>query len=153
MKRISLASFMMIILMTSCDHVYKVYDKKTFSSYMWHAGDEVIFKPKIDDASSSYKLTLGIRHHYGVQFESINVTITTTSPSGKKTSKDLLVQIRSVGGAYVAKCAGDLCDLEVVFDEKFKFDEVGTYTIGVKQNEAGHVPGIMEVGLIVDKAE
>lgn len=153
MKRISVVLLTVVVVLTSCNHVYKEYDKKTFSSYMWHAGDEVIFSPKIDDVSKSYKLTLGIRHHYGVQFESISVTITTTSPSGKKTSKDLLVQIRSVGGAYVAKCAGDLCDLEMVLDEKFKFDEAGTYTIGVKQNEAGHVPGIMEVGLIVDEAE
>lgn len=153
MKKLSLLSILLIVAFTSCDNVYKEYDKKTFSSYMWHSGDEVIFKPKIEDTSKLYKLTLGVRHHYGVQFESIAVTITTASPSGKRTSKDVIVQIRKAGGEYAAKCAGDLCDLEMVFDEKFKFDEAGVHTIGVRQNEAGHIPGIMEVGLIVDKVE
>jgi hypothetical protein len=51
-------------------------------------------------------------------------------------------------------CSGDLCDLETVVFEDFKFEEVGEYKIAISHNEKGYkIPGIIEVGLIIDKKD
>jgi len=149
-KTISFLAIATILLITACNHVYKASDKNTFANYMWKQGDQVVFKPKIEDISKSYSVTFSLRHHYGVQFESIAIAITTTSPSGKRSTDYHVVPIRKNDGKYVAKCAGDLCDLETVILKNLKFEEAGIYTVTIDQNE-GHIPGIMEVGLIIDE--
>jgi hypothetical protein len=66
--------------------------------------------------------------------------------------KDYRLKIKDSQNKNIANCAGDICDLDTVVEESFKFDETGEYKILITHNEKGFkVPGIMEVGLIVDQ--
>jgi gliding motility-associated lipoprotein GldH len=138
-------------LTTSC-HFYKEYDKESFSTYSWNDGQEVIFTPKIEDNAKSYQIMLGLRHHYGFQIKSFGVNIKIVSPSGKESSKDYDLKIKDENNKPIGSCAGDMCDLETVVFDDLKFEEVGEYKISISHNESGYrIPGIMEVGLIIDE--
>jgi gliding motility-associated lipoprotein GldH len=144
--------FLVISLLTfSCNHVYKNYDKESFPIYNWKAGQEVTFTPVIEDVSKSYIVTLGLRHLYGFQFKTLAVTITSISPSGKQTKKNFVFKIKNAQNEYLAKCAGDYCDLENVVDSAFTFQEPGQYQYIITHKATTSIPGVMELGLIIDK--
>jgi gliding motility-associated lipoprotein GldH len=139
------------LLATSCNHVYKEYDKESFPTYTW--GEQKIkFSPTIEDFSKSYRLILGIRHLYGFQLGSIEVTIKTISPSGKEVVKHYELKIKDSANRYLAKCSGDYCDLETVIEDHLSFTEGGQYTYVITHNgNAEIIPGVMELGLIIDE--
>lgn len=139
--------------MSSC-HYYKEYDKKSFPTYSWNDGQEVVFTPKVEDISKTYQITLGLRHHYGFQSKSFGVNIKVVSPSGKESNKNYDLKIKDENNKHIGSCAGDMCDLETLVFEEFKFDEVGEHQISISHNETGYrIPGIMEVGLIIDETD
>jgi gliding motility-associated lipoprotein GldH len=142
------------LLATSCNHVYKEYDKDSFPTYTWKSGQEVTFTPKIEDPSKRYELILGVRHLYGLQLKSIPVTVTSISPSGVQTAKNYTLQIKNAQNENAGSCAGDICDLEMTVDDALKFEEAGEYKYIVKHNiPSSKILGIMELGLIIDEKE
>ena len=154
MNTIRILTLISVALFASCNHVYKQYDKESFPTYTWNSSDGIIFKPKIGDISKSYKLIFGIRHLYGFQFETMTVTVRTITPSGKETEKQYEIKVKDTQGEYIARCGGDLCDLETEIDSQVKFDEPGEYTYLVTHNlPVDRVPGVMEIGLIIDELE
>jgi gliding motility-associated lipoprotein GldH len=141
-----------LILFVSCNHVYKEYNKESFPTYSWNDGQEITFSPKIESVDKAYQLTVALRHHDRMQMKALGITIKMISPSGKENVKDYRLKIKDSQNKNIANCAGDICDLESVVEESFKFDEAGEYKILITHNEKGFkVPGIMEVGLIVDQ--
>lgn len=147
--------FTSIILLTSCNHVYKKYEKDSFLPiYTWDSSAGIIFTPKIDDISKSYKLIFGIRHVYGFKPANLKVNIKTVSPSGKQTEKSYDIKIKDANGEYLSNCSGDLCDLETVVENNVKFEEVGDYTFSVNhESQEKKLVGVMEVGLIINEAK
>jgi gliding motility-associated lipoprotein GldH len=142
---------LLLLLTTSC-HFYKEYDKESFPTYSWNDGQEVVFTPTIEDNAKTYQIMLGLRHHYGVQTKSFGVIIKMVSPSGKESSKDYDLKIKDENNKHIGSCAGDMCDLETVVFEDLKFEEVGEYRFSISHKERGYrIPGIMEVGLIIDE--
>ncbi len=120
----------------------------------WKSGQAITFSPTIDDIAKSYSLTLGIRHHYALNVEKFGVQIVMTSPSGKEEALDATALIRDTAGEHVGDCMGDICDLEVLVSDGMKFTEAGTYNVTIVHSEDGYqIPGIMEVGLIIDANE
>jgi hypothetical protein len=45
--------FLVIVAVASSCHFYKEYDKNSFPTYAWNAGQEVTFYPTIDDIKTS----------------------------------------------------------------------------------------------------
>lgn len=140
-----------LFFITSCRY-YKEYDKESFPTYAWNAGQEITFYPTIDDINASYELTLGIRHLFGFQPSRIGVRVKSISPSGKVVTKIYDFQIRDASMEYIGSCGGDLCDLETIVDEQVRFEEAGEYTYVITHTEnTDKIPGVMEFGLILDK--
>lgn len=147
----SIPVFVSIALLTISCHVYKEYDKESFPTYVWKAGQEIKFDPTIENISKTYSLTLGIRHLFGFQPGSLSVSVRSVSPSGKEKIREYELQIKDSEGEYISKCGGDLCDLETMVDTKIKFEEAGAYSFFITPNFQGDkIPGVMEFGLILD---
>lgn len=73
------------------------------------------------------------------------------SPSGKQTQKGYSFDVINPSGEYLASCAGDLCDLEIIVDENLLFPETGQYQLIVAHTEQQSIRGIMEFGMIIRK--
>jgi gliding motility-associated lipoprotein GldH len=152
--RSALKLLLFTLLLTSCDRVYREYDKDSFPTYTWQNGQEVIFNPTIEDVTKSYELVLGLRHVYGLKIRTLAINVRQLSPSGKERSKEYQLKLIDDRGEYIGSCGGDLCDIEVAVESGVKFDEAGKYKYIVTHNmPLDRIPGIMEVGLIINKQE
>jgi gliding motility-associated lipoprotein GldH len=152
--RSALKLLLFTLLLTSCDRVYREYDKDSFPTYTWKNGQEVIFNPAIEDVTKSYELVLGLRHVYGLKIRTLAINVRQLSPSGKERSKEYQLKLIDDRGEYIGSCGGDLCDIEVAVESGVKFDETGKYKYIVTHNmPLDRIPGIMEVGLIINKQE
>jgi gliding motility-associated lipoprotein GldH len=151
-KKNGLVYAVILLIAFSCNHVYKEYDKESFPSYSWKSGKAITFTPEISDATKTYKLILGMRHLYGFQLNSVSVAVKSISPSGKESVKNYKFIVKDAANNYLAKCSGDLCDLEIVAEEQLTFEETGTYTYIINHIEkSDKIPGVMEIGLIIDE--
>jgi gliding motility-associated lipoprotein GldH len=145
------ALLLITISFTSC-HTYKEYNKDAFGNYTWGSAQEIVFKPVIEDVTKTYTLSVGIRHMYGLQFETMSVTVKIIAPSGKEEKQVHDFKLMKGPDQYVGSCAGDLCDLETVVNNNLKFTESGEHQLIVTHNFSGNkIPGIMEVGVIIDE--
>ncbi len=152
MKAKSLLSTLTAILILTGCNTYKEYDKESFPNYTWDYGQEIVFKPVIENIDKSYNLSLGIRHIYGLRLSNLLVTVKSISPSGKEDTKEYDLKIMDEAGKYIGSCAGDMCDLETLVNESIKFDEAGEYQFIVTHNvQKNRLPGVMEFGLIIDE--
>ena len=149
----SMFACLAFLFLLSCNHVFREYDKKSFPSYSWKDGQVIEFRPRIEDVTKSYVLRLGIRYHYGFSSKSFDVNIKTVAPSGKEEVHNVSFQVRDEENEHIGDCAGDICDREIVVAENVKLEEEGEYRVEVTHGENGYrLPGIMEVGLIIDEA-
>jgi gliding motility-associated lipoprotein GldH len=154
MKRTAFNFLLAALLLTSCDRVYREYDKDSFPTYTWKSGQEVIFNPTIEDATKSYELVLGLRHVFGLKIRTLAINVRQISPSGKETTNEYQLTLIDDKGEYISSCGGDLCDIEVAVASGIKFEEAGTYKFVVTHNmPIDRIPGIMEVGLIINRQE
>ena len=153
-KRSNLIFVLGMIVVSSCNHIYREYDKESFPSYTWQKNQEIVFNPTIEDVTKSYTLTIGIRHLYGLKQNAIDVVVKSVSPSGKEIIKEYKLKVMDAEGKYLAKCGGDLCDLETVIEQNLKFQESGQYHITITPAMKDiTIPGVMEVGIIVDEVK
>ncbi|MBN2664819.1 MAG: hypothetical protein JXR68_14310 [Bacteroidales bacterium] len=145
--------FILLFFVTSCNE-NRVFEKhrKNFTDYRWQSSNICEFSPVIEDTTLDYQIYFAFRHIYGFQFKSISINIEMTTPSGKITSKDYVIDVFGTGNEYLSECAGDYCDLETLIEDNYKFEETGTYTFKIKHlMENDPIPNVMEVGLIIDK--
>lgn len=99
-------------------------------------------------------MALGVRHLYGFPLDKITLTIKTVSPSGKESTRDYELAVKDSENNYISKCAGDICDLETIVDANIKYEEPGTYKYLITHSvPADKIPGVMELGLIIDEQD
>lgn len=151
-SRITIGVLFLSSLIWSCDHIYKEYDKDSFTTLSWKKGDQIIFHPKIEDISKRYELVLGLRHIHGASIRRIEVIVKVISPAGLETERQYSFDVMDDEGESLASCAGNLCDIETVVDENLTFSETGDYQFVIRQNANETVRGIMEFGLIIREA-
>ncbi len=154
MRKYFLLFSSMMFLLTSCNRIYREYDQESVPSYSWKHGQEIKFNPAIEDVSKSYELVLGLRHVYGLKMRTLAINVQQISPSGKESTKEYQITLIDDRGEYLSSCGGDLCDIEVPVERDIKFSEPGEYTFIVTHNmPLDRIPGIMEVGLIINTVE
>jgi len=151
MKSLHIHLLTLLIFLSACS-TYKEYNEDAFPEFTWEPGQEVEFKPVIEDISSSYSLGLGLRHVYGFRQSKINVSIRIIAPSGNQSITAYHFKIKDADGEYVGSCAGDMCDLETIVDENFVFTELGEHRMILSHDEGENlISGVMAVGLVLDK--
>lgn len=137
----------------SCDQVYKKWQRDPFTGYRWGVETEVTFHPKIKDITLKYELVIGIRHVAGMPVSNIPLSVKIISPSGKEDIRDYDLQVLTPDGKPLAKCAGDICDLETSVGE-IVLAEPGDYQLIIAhQSRGGTLVGIMEVGVILNEMD
>ncbi|KOY87755.1 hypothetical protein AD998_17905 [bacterium 336/3] len=132
-------------------HTFKEHNQESFPNRSWASGKEIVFKPLIKDITKNCKISLELRHIYGVQLKNLSVKIKTISPSGKEESSNKTFNIMDEAGKYNSNCSGDICDVETVINQSIKFTETGEYQFIITHNiPTQAINGIIGLGLIID---
>ncbi len=155
MKKIKFILILFIgIIFMGCDE-NSVYEKHKggFTDYRWENTKLVEFNPEVKDIEQDYQIYFSLRHVLGFQFKYLNINLEVTSPSGEVTSKDYVLKIIGEGSnKLLSECALDICDLDILMEENFKFTETGKYKYVVKHiMETNPIPNVMQIGLKIRK--
>lgn len=120
----------------------------------WLKNDVKEFKVPIDDNSIAYNLSLSFRYATGYQYQTANVKVIETSPSGKETISEFELKVRESNGDYIGEAGFDIWDSEHLVQSNKIFEETGTYTYIIEQNTpVDPLNYAMEIGVILDKAK
>ncbi len=120
----------------------------------WLKKDIRTFKLPVQDNSIAYNLSLSFRYATGYQYETAQVKITETSPSGEETVKEYDLKVRTANGDYIGEPGLDIWDSEHLIESNKKYAEKGTYTYIIEQNTpVDPLNFAMEIGVILDKAK
>lgn len=93
----------------------------------WLKKDVRTFKIPIKDNSINYDMSLSFRFTNGYQYQTANVKVTETSPSGKETVKEYELKVREANGDYIGEAGYDIWDSEHLVEANKKYEETGTY--------------------------
>ncbi len=120
----------------------------------WLKKDVRTFKVPVADNSLTYDLSLSFRYANGYQYQTANVKVTETSPSGKERVNEYDLKVRETNGDYIGEPGFDIWDSEHVVEANKQYEETGTYTYVIEQNTpVDPLNFAMEVGVILDKAK
>ena len=119
----------------------------------WLKKDVREFKVPIEDNSIAYNMSLSFRYANGYQYQTANVKVTETSPSGKEIVQEYELKVREANGDYIGDAGYDIWDSEHLVEPDKKYKETGAYTYLIEQNTpVDPLNFAMEIGVILDKA-
>ncbi len=142
------------ILLLACQPENRVYieHQELSPDLEWFKKDIRAFKMPVEDNSHTYNLSISFRYVNGYQYQTANVKVTETSPSGIETVKEYELKVREANGDYIGEAGYDIWDSEHLIEANKKFAEKGTYTYTIEQNTAvDPLNNVMEIGVILDK--
>lgn len=120
----------------------------------WLKKDVKTFKVPVADNSLDYNLSLSFRYTTGYQYQTANVKVTETSPSGVETVNEYDLKVREDNGDFIGEPGFDIWDSEHLVEANKKYEETGTYTYVIEQNTpVDPLNFAMEIGVILDKAK
>jgi gliding motility-associated lipoprotein GldH len=120
----------------------------------WLKKDVRTFKVPVTENNQAYDMSLSFRYANGYQYQTANVKVTETSPSGKEEIKEYDLKVREANGDYIGEAGYDIWDSEHVVEANKKYEETGTYTYVIEQNTpVDPLNFAMELGVILDKAK
>lgn len=154
MKKTILLLAIIVALLTSCSK-NKVFEKYiTLKNYKWKRDMPVTFEVDIKDATTNYDVTLALRHTTFYAFANIKVNVIITYPSGDFRANEYDIFVRNTDGKFKGSGAGDLWDITYPVFMDITLPEPGIYKFEVwNVMPIVELPDIMDVGLIVRKAE
>lgn len=120
----------------------------------WTQDDLVKFSMDIDDTISWHNLVLKIEHSVEFPFQNLYVRVHTLQPEADSTAQPVSLELADRTGRWQGKCNGGNCVLDVMLQERFKFQSIGNYQIWVEQYmRDASISGIRKISLSLDGAD
>lgn len=152
MKTHGLYILLFLLSFSSCTPK-KIYEKHfDIDRITWSRFDVKTFDVEIKDTDASYDFYIALRHHTDVPFKHITTLFTLSTPSGEVRMLEQKILLRDNEGNLLGDGMGDLWDVRYPVRKRLKFTEPGICTIEISSTMSqADLPGIMQVGLIVEK--
>lgn len=155
MKKISrkiffIATIMVLLMSCGRGRVFEEYHK--LPEYNWGRHENIVFETVVEDADAQYDIYIAIRHITQYPFKNLLVTSIMETPSGERRLLEHDLKIRDDEGNPLGEGMGDLWDIIIPLRKNHKFNMAGPLTIEFENRmPRQNTPGIMEVGLIIEK--
>lgn len=143
-----------ILLITACnpDNVFEKHTK--LENYSWNHFQKLSFEVNIEEENRDYDIYIAIRYVEGIPYRILKTGVQIIFPDGQERYNDYEFPIRNKDGSYKGSVAGDIWDYPVPILKKYPLHQKGNYEFIIhNMMEKLETPGIMEIGLIVKKAE
>lgn len=150
-------AFIIVAAVASCNP-NRVFEKNTdIPNNVWDKEFKPEFEFEITDTNLVYSLSVNVRHTNFYQFNNLWVMAYTTFPDGKTISSRVELPLADKDGKWHGDCLGDICDANILIQEKALFNQLGKYKLTFEQimrNKSlnlDQLPSIMAIGLKVEK--
>ncbi len=133
------------------DTVLKEYKK--FDDISWNKFDILNFEFPVEK-NEGLDFYFALRHHTDFPYSFIDVNITFYTPDGEIRSRDYHFRLKNTDLKWKGDGMGELWDIELPIRKEMIFNKSGTCKVRIENKmRKAETPGIIEVGLIVKKAE
>ncbi len=135
-----------ILFLSSCEkglqykHTEKVEGK-------WDYNTVLKYKIPVQDTSSRFDLVAKVTHSSDFSYQNFYVDLSTTFPDGKTLSDDVSFQLTDGMGSWQGKCSSSSCDVDLLLQQRFRFQQLGDYEIQIKNNSREELEGIQQIEL------
>ncbi|MBC8320944.1 MAG: hypothetical protein H8E34_09500 [Bacteroidetes bacterium] len=140
-------------LLTGCNSstVFKEYEK--FDDISWNRLYYLNFEVPVQK-QESLDFYLALRHHTDFLYSFIDVNVTFFTPDGETRSRDYHFRLKNTDFRWRGDGMGELWDIELPIRKEMIFNKDGICKVRIENKmKRAETPGIIEVGLIVKKAE
>lgn len=155
MRKISVVIFFLAIIFTACDsnRIYEEH-KKTGKKNVWNRFEQMQYDVNIEEPGN-YTIIVAIRHAQHYPYANINIDFEMVKPNGENRITPLKIMLKDEEtGKFMGKGAGDIWDFEYPVYENINFADTGNYHFEIDNVMPVYdLPGIMEIGLVVEKNE
>ena len=153
MKKIILFVPVLLIVMLACnpDRVFEQHNK--IDDHTWNRFKSQKFNAKIEK-EGNYDIIVAIRHANYYQYKNVNIDFAMYSPNGEEKIKPVSLMLRGEDNKFVGEGSGDIWDFTFPVMENVHLLDTGIYRFEIDNVMPIYdLPGIMEVGLIIDPAK
>ena len=142
----------LLLILSSCNENRIFEEHKGLKNFSWNHFEKIPFELTIEDTSCNYDIFIAVRYIHGVPYRIIKSGMLITFPDGEERYKDYDLNIRNKDGSYKGSVAGDIWDCSIPVLKDYPLPQKGKYSF-IIQNlmEKLETPGLMEIGLIVEK--
>jgi gliding motility-associated lipoprotein GldH len=144
----------LLCLSMSCSgpKVFEEYHK--FDHQSWNRFDLIKFEFTKAELNREYDLYVVLRHLPEFALKELPVNISLLMPSGAVRSRDYKLRFFDNEGNRLSECLGDYCDISILLMNGVTFSEPGSIQIEIENKFTKiELPSVLEVGLIINKAE
>ena len=145
----------MLSVFTSCKSESTVFEEYIkFENLSWNRFDIIKFEVSVEDIKPEYDVYIHLRHIPEFPNEELKINLSILSSSGGMRSSDYTLDLIDNDGNRLSECLGDLCDFRKCIRREVKFTDSGIVTFEIENKYSRvELPGVIEVGLIVNEAE
>ena len=122
-----------VVLSTGCGEK-PIFAEKIDLGGNWSYNDRLSFPIEIDQLDLTYDLVLSLTYGQEFGYQNIYVKIITQYPNGKKDEDILSLNLTNGQGIFLGDCNSSTCEIDLLLQEKFKFNQEGKYVITILQN-------------------
>ena len=120
----------------------------------WSYRDSLTYQFDVSDTIQQYDIVVTIVHSDAFSYENLYAMINTTFPDGRLTAQQLSLQLTDIADAWLGKCKGEDCTVEIPIASNRRFKEAGTYGISIAQHSrVADLVGIKSLGLRVQESK
>ncbi len=132
----------------------KVFEQhQKIDNNTWNRFKSLKFNAKIEKAGN-YDIFVAIRHANYYEYKNLNIDFAMYSTTGEDRIKPLQLMLRDEENNFVGKGAGDIWDFSFPVFENIALDDSANYRFEIDNvMPIYELPGIMEVGIIIEKTK
>ena len=128
-----LALLTTVLLFTACKQKPTIVVESKVNS-PWTYDNPMEFSFEVSDTTNFNDMILSLNHSSTFSYQNIYVKINTTFPSNEITEDIISLNISDGKGSFLGNCSGKKCQIDLLLQERFRFDQIGQYTISINQN-------------------
>ena len=151
--------FCFCFFLASCDNSRLYETNVEIENNVWSLQQVPNFEYINSDTISLQKLQVNVRHTSTYPFSNLWLLIHTKSPDNTQKTDTLECVLAQKDGKWLGNGLGDIWDIEFDFDNRY-FMQQGSYNFTIEQamrhgdlSQIEHLPGIMEIGLRIEKSK
>lgn len=124
---------LLLVALSGCGE-RPIYSATDSVSEPWTYDQPLSYTFDIEDNSTFYDLLFDLEYGTDFGYQNLYVKIVTEFPNGKSSKDIVSLNLTDGAGTFLGNCSSSSCEVEILLQEKFKFESVGKHTISVFQN-------------------
>lgn len=123
-----------------------VYKHKEKLNGMWDYDKVLSYTIPVQDTVQKYDLVAKVNHSPEFSYQNFYVELSTKFPDKKEMTDAVSFQLADGMGSWVGDCSSS-CDIELLLQARFRFQQIGDYVISIKNNSRKELEGIHSIEL------